>query len=76
VRSAQAIMQNSRNVILVSDSMKFTRSAPVRIGHLSQIDVFVTDKLPPDSILELCKHKGVQIEIVETYSEPTLMVAS
>jgi DeoR family transcriptional regulator, glycerol-3-phosphate regulon repressor len=69
VRSAQAIMQNSRNVILVSDSMKFTRSAPVRIGHLSQVDIFVTDKQPPDSIMELCKHKGVQIEIVGTIGE-------
>jgi DeoR family transcriptional regulator, glycerol-3-phosphate regulon repressor len=64
VRAAQAIMQNSRNVILVSDSMKFSRSAPVRIGHLSQVDVFVTDKLPPETIVDLCKHKGVQIDIV------------
>ncbi len=65
VRAAKAIMQNSRSVILVSDSMKFSRSAPVRIGHLSQIDVFVTDLLPPEPIVELCKNAGVQIEIVE-----------
>jgi DeoR family transcriptional regulator, glycerol-3-phosphate regulon repressor len=65
VRAAQAIMQNSRSVILVSDSMKFSRSAPVRIGHLSQVDIFVTDKTPPEPILDLCKHKGVQIEIVD-----------
>ena len=69
VRAAQAIMQNSRSVILVSDAMKFSRSAPVRIGHLSQVDVFVTDKTPPESILELCKHKGVQIEIVDVIEE-------
>lgn len=65
VRAAQAIMQNSRSVILVSDAMKFSRSAPVRIGHLSQIDIFVTDKKPPEPIIELCKHNGVQIEIVD-----------
>ncbi len=64
VRAAQAIMKNSRNVMLVSDSMKFTRSAPVRIGHLSQIDLFVTEKTPPEMIVDLCKHNGVQIEIV------------
>lgn len=69
VRAAQAIMQNSRNVILVSDSMKFSRSAPVRMGHLSQVDVFVTDKQPPESIIELCKHQGVQIEIADVGSE-------
>lgn len=65
VRAAQAIIQNSRNVILVADSMKFSRSAPMRIGHLSQVDVFVTDKPPPEAIIELCKHKGVQIDIVD-----------
>lgn len=65
VRAAQAIMQNSRSVILVSDSMKFSRSAPVRIGHLSQVDVFVTDLPPPEPIVELCKNEGVQIEIVD-----------
>ncbi len=69
VRAAQAIMQNSRNVILVSDSMKFSRSAPVRMGHLSQVDVFVTDKQPPETIIELCKHQGVQIEIAAVGSE-------
>ena len=69
VRAAQAIMQNSRNVILVSDSMKFSRSAPVRMGHLSQVDVFVTDKPPPESIIELCKHQGVQIEIADVGSQ-------
>jgi DeoR family transcriptional regulator, glycerol-3-phosphate regulon repressor len=63
VRVAQAIVNNARNVILVSDSMKFTRSAPVRIGHLSQIDVFVTDRPPPEPVVELCKHSGVQLEI-------------
>jgi DeoR family glycerol-3-phosphate regulon repressor len=69
VRAAQAIMQNSRSVILVSDAMKFSRSAPARIGHLSQVDVFVTDKQPPEPIVDLCKHKGVQIDVVEVSSE-------
>jgi DeoR family transcriptional regulator, glycerol-3-phosphate regulon repressor len=69
VRAAQAILSNSRNVILVSDAMKFSRSAPVRIGHISQVDVFVTDRPPPETILELCKHKGVQVDIVDPQSE-------
>jgi DeoR family glycerol-3-phosphate regulon repressor len=63
VRAAQAIIANARNVILVSDAMKFTRSAPVRIGHLSQIDVFVTDQSPPEPIAEICRHNGVALEI-------------
>ena len=32
VRVAKAIMENARNVMLVADAMKFTRTAPVRIG--------------------------------------------
>jgi DeoR family glycerol-3-phosphate regulon repressor len=66
VRAAQAIMENSRSVILVADSMKFTRSAPVRIGHISQVDSFVTDLPPPESVVELCRHNGVSLEVVAT----------
>ena len=36
VRAAQAIIENARKVILVADAMKFTRSAPVRIAHISR----------------------------------------
>lgn len=70
VRVAQAILNNARNVLLVSDSMKFTRSAPVRIGHLSQVDIFVTDRPPPEPIVDLCRHSGVQIEIASDGQEP------
>jgi len=63
VRAAQAILDNSRNVILAADSMKFARSAPVRIGHLSDVNVFVTDRAPPDPITELCRNNGVRLEI-------------
>jgi DeoR family transcriptional regulator, glycerol-3-phosphate regulon repressor len=63
VRAAQAIISNSRNVILAADNMKFTRSAPVRIGDMADVDVFVTDVLPPESVIELCKHQGVKIEL-------------
>jgi DeoR family glycerol-3-phosphate regulon repressor len=63
VRAAQAIIANARHVILVSDAMKFTRSAPVRIGHLNQIDTFVTDRPPPEAITDICRHNGVTVEI-------------
>lgn len=65
VRAAQAIMNNSRNVMLVADYMKFSRSAPVRVGHMSQLDAFVTDRPPPEAIADLCRHKGVELHITE-----------
>lgn len=74
VRVSQAILNNARNVMLVSDAMKFTRSAPVRIGHLSEVDVFVTDQPPPEAIIELCKHRGVQLEIAGENMEQELEV--
>lgn len=63
VRVAKAIMKNARNVMLVADAMKFTRSAPVRIGHLSDVDVFVTDQAPPEPVVALCRDRGVALEI-------------
>ena len=44
VRVAQAIISNARHVMLVCDSTKFERSAPVRIAHISQVNTFVTDR--------------------------------
>lgn len=45
VQVLQKIIQNAHNVILAADSTKLTRTAPVRIGHISQIDIFVTDRI-------------------------------
>jgi DeoR family transcriptional regulator, glycerol-3-phosphate regulon repressor len=69
VRAAQAIMKNARRVMLVSDNMKFTRSAPVRIGHISQVDIFVTDVEPPDHVAETCRQNGVKIEMIDALVE-------
>lgn len=66
VRAAQAIMGNTRDVILVADASKFSRSAPVRIGHLSQVTTFVTDRPPPGPIADICRQNGVTLETVTT----------
>jgi DeoR family glycerol-3-phosphate regulon repressor len=42
----------------------------VRIGHLSDIDVFITDRLPDADIADICKAKGVRtIEVGEVNDE-------
>jgi DeoR family glycerol-3-phosphate regulon repressor len=61
VQVARAIIENARQTILVADRMKFERSAPVRIGHLSDIDVLVTDRLPNAEIAGTCAAKGVRV---------------
>lgn len=65
VSVAKAIMAGARRSILVADSMKFARSAPVRIGHISDVDVLVTDKVPPQAIIQACQENEVRIEIAD-----------
>lgn len=64
VRAARAIIKNARTVILVADAMKFTRTAPVRLGHITDVDYFVTDRPPPDTIAEICRQNGVTVAVV------------
>jgi DeoR family glycerol-3-phosphate regulon repressor len=62
VQVAQAILENSRHAILVADSSKLERSAPVRIAHIGQVRTWVTDGLAdsPD-LRRVCSEKGVRI---------------
>jgi DeoR family glycerol-3-phosphate regulon repressor len=61
VKVAQAIIANARHVILVADSTKFERTAPVRIGHLSQVHTFITDGCPSSRLREIAASRGVQL---------------
>ncbi|MGJ5203192.1 DeoR/GlpR family DNA-binding transcription regulator [Bradyrhizobium sp. HKCCYLR20261] len=61
VQVAQAIIANARSVMLVADSTKLHRSAPVRIAHLSQIQTFVTDRPLPDGLASLCHTRGIEV---------------
>ncbi|XWN29832.1 MAG: DeoR/GlpR family DNA-binding transcription regulator [Devosia sp.] len=60
VKVAQAIIENARHVVLVADSTKFTRGAPVRIADLSQVDTFVTDRCSSD-IRIICHEHGLRL---------------
>jgi len=61
VQAAQAIIANARSVMLVADSTKFQRSAPVRIAHVSQIQTFVTDPAVPPHFRALCRERGIAV---------------
>ena len=69
-------MENARHTILVADSMKYERSAPARIGHMSMLDSFVTDAAPPEPLMQLCAEHGVAVEIAGPENEATLAEAS
>ncbi|MXU64787.1 DeoR/GlpR family DNA-binding transcription regulator [Oceanomicrobium pacificus] len=57
----RAITGNARHVILAADSSKIGRAAPIRIGHLSQVDSFVTDRLQDPGLRQLCADHGVAL---------------
>ncbi|MCK5934278.1 MAG: DeoR/GlpR transcriptional regulator [Fulvimarina manganoxydans] len=63
VRVTRAIMENARHVILAADASKFDRSAPVRIGHMTQVDTFVTDHAPM-AIRDICRDN--ELCLIET----------
>jgi DeoR family glycerol-3-phosphate regulon repressor len=65
VRVAQAIIKNARKVILVADTMKLERSAPIRIGHISQIHTIVIDNILPKKLQDICLEKGVEVVVVK-----------
>ena len=63
VRVAQAILANARRRFLVTDSAKFTRSAPVRIARLQDLDALYTDAPPPEPVAALCAEHGVTVRV-------------
>ncbi|KPF44475.1 DeoR/GlpR family DNA-binding transcription regulator [Rhizobium sp. G187] len=68
VKVAQAIIANARHVILVSDASKFERTAPVRIGHISQVQTFITDHCPSAALRAICAEQ--EVSLVETDALP------
>ena len=64
VRVSQAIIANARKVFLVADASKVSRSAPARIGHISDIDGFFTDQPLPAPLARICATQGLDVHIV------------
>jgi DeoR family transcriptional regulator, glycerol-3-phosphate regulon repressor len=61
VRVSQAILANSRQAFLVADRLKFERQAPIRLAHIKDVNVFVTDSLPGGPVADLCHSQGIQV---------------
>ena len=66
VRVAQAIIENARRVLLVADHTKFGCNPMVRLGHLSDIDVFFTDVPPPENIVRILSEGNVELHVVDS----------
>ena len=64
VRVSQQIIAAARATILVADSTKFTRKAPVKIASLAQVDHFVTDRVPSEALINKCADWGTRLHRV------------
>lgn len=61
VSVARALLKNARNKILLCDGSKFSLSAPVRICDLSDLDIVITDQLPPAQFCDVAHAAGTRI---------------
>ena len=59
------MMQNAREVILVTDSSKFQKSAMAQVGHLRDVSYLVTDSEPTDQIREIMHEHHVNLVVPE-----------
>lgn len=63
VRVAQAIVENARQVFLVTDHTKFNCNPMVRLCHISEIDALFTDKPPPEEIRAVLAESSVKLYV-------------
>ena len=64
VAVSKAILDQSRNRILVADQTKLGRPAPIRIGALEQIDTVVTDAALPQRLAFDCQRWRTAVALV------------
>ncbi|MDX8353480.1 DeoR/GlpR family DNA-binding transcription regulator [Cognatiyoonia sp. IB215182] len=64
VRVSQQVIKAARATVLVADTTKFTRKAPVKIASLAQMDHFVTDRVPSEALINRCSDWGTKIALV------------
>ncbi|TDQ59354.1 DeoR family transcriptional regulator [Mesocricetibacter intestinalis] len=63
VQVKQAIMESSRETLLVADHSKFTRHAIVKLGLITDVAYFFTDMQPPKSVLDIIRDSTLELKI-------------
>ncbi|WP_237154841.1 DeoR/GlpR family DNA-binding transcription regulator [Oryzibacter oryziterrae] len=63
---AREVLRRGSNRIIVTDHTKFMRSALVKVCDLADIDLLVTDKAPPQELLDAFEAANVTVILPET----------
>ena len=66
VRASRTIIHQSRRTYLVTDASKLTRSAPVRIASLREVDAIFIDQELPKPLARKCHDWGTDIHLPGT----------
>lgn len=61
IKVSQSIVAHARHVILVADSSKLSRRAPVRFATMADVDTFVTDRITDPKLKRSCAEHGVRV---------------
>ena len=69
VRVSKAILRQARRRFLVADYTKFSRTAPVRLASLAELDALFTDRPPAPDLLARCGDWGTDV-ILPADSQP------
>lgn len=69
VRVTQAIIENARQVFLVTDHSKFSCNPMVRLGSISSIDALFTNLPPPDEVLKVLEEAKIRLYIADGTEE-------
>lgn len=62
---ARLAARNAQVRIVVADSQKFGKRAPVVLDHAEMIDILVTDKRPPDDIVKMLARLQVELIVAD-----------
>ncbi|MFC3152924.1 DeoR/GlpR family transcriptional regulator [Litoribrevibacter euphylliae] len=63
VRVSQAIIKNSRQVLLAADHTKFGRNATIRLGNITEVHQVFTDQATPAGIQALLNEHQVSVTL-------------
>ena len=63
VRVSKSFLSKARSAMLVADDSKLSRNAPVRIANLADLDRWVTNEAPPDTLRDRCIEAETEITI-------------
>ena len=61
IRTERAMIEHSEALVILADSSKFGKSAPIRLCDPSAIDILITDQNPPDEIANALPSGSIRI---------------